>query len=140
MSVVHGGGEGTRPLAFRLRVPVGETLQRPRGQARRSTSYTVCRLSRNSRAMTATFRCSAFIDRIIVATVGVTFWGMPFGRPSLFTGGGVPPALMIASILAAFAARPAAIRSARTSVSYDATEADTLAISRPAAVARSMPS
>jgi len=53
----------------------------------------------------------------MLATVGVTLLGMPLGLPPLFTGGGIPPALMIASILAAFAAFPAAIRSARTSVS-----------------------
>jgi hypothetical protein len=43
---------------------------------------------------------SAFIFRIIFPTVGVTFWGMPFGLPPLLTGGGVPPALAIASISA----------------------------------------
>jgi len=36
--------------------------------------------------------------------VGVTLLGMPLGLPPLFTTGGVPPALMIASIFAAFAA------------------------------------
>jgi hypothetical protein len=100
VSVVHPGAGGTRAPGFALRVPLGETLQRRAGQARLSTSQPVCRDSRNSRAITATFRFSAFMERIIFSTVGVTFWGMPLGRPPLFTGGGVPPARTMASILA----------------------------------------
>jgi hypothetical protein len=67
--------------------------------------------------MRATGTLSAFIFTIMPATVGVTLLGVPFGLPPLFTTGGVPPALTMASIFAAFAALPAAMRSARTSVS-----------------------
>jgi hypothetical protein len=50
--------------------------------------------------MCATFFRSAFMERMILSTVGVTFCGMPFGLPPLLTGGGVSPALTTASISA----------------------------------------
>lgn len=117
MSVLQRARGGTRPPAFSTSSCFRETLQRRPAQARRSTSYTVCLDRFNSLAISVTFFRSAFICKIIVATVGVTLLGMPLGLPPLLIGGGVPPALTMASIFAAFAALPAAMRSARTSVS-----------------------
>src|SRR5579875_548627 len=115
--VVHRARPGNQPPAFCTSISVGTTLQRLRLQARRSTSYTVCLDKFNSLAIIATFFFSRFILRIMVCTVGVTLLGMPLGLPPLFTGGGVPPALMIASMRACLAALSAAILSALISVS-----------------------
>jgi hypothetical protein len=110
VSVVHRGRSWNRPPTFCTSISVGTTPQRLRLQARRSTSYTVCLDKFNSLAIIATFFFSCFIFRIMVCTVGVTLLGMPLGLPPLFTTGGVPPALRMASILACFAALPAAVR------------------------------
>ena len=67
--------------------------------------------------MCATFFRAAFMLNIMPATVIVTLFGVPLGLPPLLITGGVPPDLMMASIFAALAALPAAMRSARTSVS-----------------------
>jgi hypothetical protein len=116
-SVVQGAGHGTRPPGFSKRVVLREIRRQPGGHARRSTSYTVCLDRFNSLAISVTFFRSAFICKIIVATMGVTLFGMPLGLPPLLMTGGVPTALMMASIFAACAVLPAVMSSARTSVS-----------------------
>ncbi len=50
-------------------------------QAQRNTSYTVCLDKFNSLAIIATFFFSAFIFKIMLATVGVTLLGVLFGLP-----------------------------------------------------------
>ncbi len=110
VSLVHRGRSWNRPSTFCTSASVGTIPQRLRLHARSSTSYTVCLDKFNSLAIIATFFFSAFILRIIACILAVTLLGMPFGPPPLLMTDGVPPALRIASILACFAAWPAAMR------------------------------